>query len=77
MDCPCGGILEEGKSSYRVSEDTFCFILDNIPAFHCTICGKVLFGDDTVEKIHKLIGKIKKDAEEITTGRASVHLYDY
>ena len=77
MECSCGGAVTEGKSSYRVSEDNFCFILDNIPAYKCTRCGKVLFGDETVEKIQKLVGRIKRDSSEIVTGRPSVNLYNY
>ncbi len=77
MECSCGGAVTEGKSSYRVSEDNFCFILDNIPAYKCTRCGKVLFSDETVEKIQKLVGRIKRDSAEIVTGRPSVNLYNY
>jgi YgiT-type zinc finger domain-containing protein len=77
MECTCGGTVVEGKSSYRVSEDNFCFILDNIPAFKCSRCGKVLFSDDTVERIQKLVGRIRRDASEIVTGQASVRLADY
>ncbi len=77
MECSCGGAVTEGKSSYRVSEDNFCFILDNIPAYKCTRCGKVLFSDETVEKIQKLVGRIKRDSSEVVTGRPSVNLYNY
>lgn len=77
MECGCGGAVTEGKSSYRVSEDNFCFILDNIPAYKCTRCGKVLFNDDTVEKIQKMINRIKRDSSEIVTGRPSTNLYNY
>lgn len=77
MECSCGGAVTEGKSSYRVSEDNFCFILDNIPAYKCTRCGKVLFSDETVEKIQKLVGRIKRDSSEIVSGRPSVNLYNY
>ena len=52
-------------------------VLDNIPAYKCTRCGKVLFSDETVEKIQKLVGRIKRDSSEIVTGRPSVNLYNY
>ena len=77
MECSCGGVVTEGKSSYRVSEDNFCIILDNIPAYKCTRCCKVLFSDETVEKIQTLVGRIKRDSSEIVTGRPSVNLYNY
>lgn len=77
MECECGGALIEGKSSYRASDDNYTFILDNIPAFKCTRCDKVLFQDDTVDKIKKLEKRIQKETKEIITGQASVNLYDY
>lgn len=76
MECSCGGIVVEGKSCYRVSEEHFCFILEDIPAFECQRCGKVLFSDEVVDKIHKLVRKIKRESEEIITGRPSVNLYE-
>jgi YgiT-type zinc finger domain-containing protein len=77
MECDCGGVLIEGKSSYRVSMDNFTFILDNIPAFKCSRCGKVLFRDETVGKIKKMVHRIERDTGEIITGTPSVNLYDY
>jgi YgiT-type zinc finger domain-containing protein len=77
MQCECGGVLTEGKSSYRVSEENFFIIFENIPAFQCTRCNKVLFSDEIVNKIQKLVHRIKKDTSEIVTGRPSVNLYDY
>ena len=77
MECGCGGAVTEGKSSYRVSEEDFCFILDNIPAFKCVRCGKVLFSDEVVDKIQKLVNRIKRESSEIVTGHPSVNLYDY
>ena len=77
MECDCGGALIEGMSSYSVSKDYFSFILDNIPAYKCTRCNKVLFDESVVGKIQKLINKIERDSEEIVTGSPSVNLYDY
>jgi len=77
MECNCGGALIEGKSSYSVSKDNFSFILDNIPAFKCTRCDKVLFDEQVIEKIQRLVNKIERDSGEIVTGKPSVNLYDY
>lgn len=77
MECECGGVLIEGRSSYSASNDNFSLILDNIPAFKCTRCDKVLFEDDVVEKIHKLVNKIGRESAVIVTGNPSVNLYDY
>ncbi len=77
MNCTCGGTLIEGKSCYRISKENFCFIIEDIPAFKCTRCDKVLFNEDVAEKIQKLVNRIERDTQEIITGRPSVHSYDY
>jgi YgiT-type zinc finger domain-containing protein len=77
MECSCGGALIEGKSSYRTNRDNFTFILENIPAYKCTRCDKVLFGETTVEKIKKLENRIDRECKEILTGKISTNLYDY
>ncbi len=77
MDCDCGGALLDGKSSYRVSRKYFSLIIDDIPAYKCTRCDKVLFDEDTVDKIQKLVNRIERDMKEIVTGKMSTNLYDY
>ena len=77
MECECGGALIEGKSTYSSSKDNFTFILENIPAFKCTRCDKILFEDAVVDKIKKLERRIERDSEEIITGKPSTNLYDY
>ena len=77
MECSCGGAIIEGKSCYRNSSDYFCLIIEDIPAFQCTRCGKVLFKDEIVERIQKMIRRIEVETNEIATGNTSVNLYDY
>ncbi|MGL4369198.1 MAG: hypothetical protein ACRCUT_05935 [Spirochaetota bacterium] len=77
MECDCGGVLEEGKSCYRTRGDSFSLILEDVPAYRCMRCGKVLYTDETAEKIKKLVNRMNRDVKEITTGIASVNLYDY
>ncbi|MBN1532601.1 MAG: YgiT-type zinc finger protein [Spirochaetes bacterium] len=77
MECTCGGALIEGKSSYSVSRDNFSFILDNIPAYKCTRCDKILFTEEVVERIQKLVNRIERDTAEIVSGVPSTNLYDY
>lgn len=77
MECSCGGALIEGKSSYRTNRDNFTFILENIPAYKCTRCDKVLFDDVIVDKIKKLENRIERESKEILTGEPSANLYDY
>jgi YgiT-type zinc finger domain-containing protein len=77
MECSCGGALIEGKSCYRVSEEHFLFIIEDIPAYRCTRCDRVLFKDDIVEKLQKLVKKIDRESKEILTGKPSIHSYDY
>lgn len=77
MECECGGTLEEGKSCYRSSGEHFSLILDDVPAFRCMRCGKVLYSEATADKVQRLVGRITRDAKEIVTGVPSVNLYDY
>ncbi len=76
-NCTCGGVLIKGKSSYSVSEDHFTFILEDIPAYNCQRCGKVLFDDETVNRIQKIVRRLKKETKEIITESDSVNLYEY
>ena len=77
MDCKCGGILKEGKSCYREGKDNFLIILENIPAFQCMRCVRVLFTDETVDRIRKLVNRIERESNEIVTGRPSVRSSDF
>ncbi len=77
MECSCGGILTEGKSCYRVSGENFLLIIEDIPAYQCERCGKVLVQDDVIEKVQALVKKIERETKEIVTGKPSVHSYDY
>jgi YgiT-type zinc finger domain-containing protein len=77
MDCDCGGALIDGRSSYRVSKKYFSLIIDDIPAFKCTRCDKVLFSEETVDGIQKMVNRIERDTKEIITGKPSSSLYEY
>lgn len=77
MQCKCGGVLIDGKTTYRKSEKNFTFILENIPAFKCMRCDEILYSDETNDKIRKLVNRIERDSNEIITGRPSSNLYDY
>ena len=77
MECDCGGALMQGNSTYSVSKKHFTFIFENIPAYKCTRCDKVLFTEETAEKIQKLVNRIERDTGEIVSGKPSANLYDY
>jgi hypothetical protein len=77
MECDCGGVLEEGKSSYRSRGECFSLIIDDLPAYRCMRCGKVLYPEDTVDKIQRLVNRVNRDVKEITSGIPSANLYDY
>ncbi len=77
MECTCGGVLTHGKSSYSVSGEHYYFVIEDIPAFKCNRCGKILFEDDVVDKIKSLIKRVERETKEIVTGTPSVHIYDY
>lgn len=77
MECSCGGVLDEGRSCYRVSRENFYFVIEDIPAFKCTRCGKILVEDDVIERIKKLVNKIERETGEIISGKPPIHTYDY
>lgn len=77
MECSCGGVLTEGRSSYSMNGQHFYVSIEDIPAFKCNRCGKILFEDEVVVKIKSLLKRIERDTKEIVTGTPSVHTYDY
>jgi len=77
MQCKCGGVLIEGKSTYRNSDKNFTFILENVPALKCLRCDEIKFTDEALKKIKTLINRIERDSNEIVSGKPSHNLYDY
>lgn len=77
MQCKCGGVLIEGKTTFRTSNQNFTFILENVPARKCMRCDEVQISDDIKEKLQKLSNRIERDSNEIVTGKPSANLYDY
>ncbi len=77
MQCKCGGVLIDGKTTFRTSNKNFTFILENVPAQKCMRCDEVQISDDTKEKLQKLANRIERDSNEIVTGKPSSNLYDY
>ena len=77
MECECGGVAIEGKSSYSVSNEMFTFIIQDLPAYKCMRCSKVLFTEETVDRVKKLVRKIERETSEIVTGKVATNLYEY
>jgi len=77
MQCKCGGVLIEGKSTYRKSSKNFTFILENVPSTKCMRCDEVQFSEETKDKIQKMMNRLERDSNEIVTGKPSSNLYDY
>lgn len=77
MQCKCGGVLIEGKSTYRTSKKNFSFILENVPAYKCMRCDEVMFSEAVKDKLQQVVNRIERDTDEIITGRPSANLYDY
>ncbi|HNR88492.1 MAG TPA: YgiT-type zinc finger protein [Spirochaetota bacterium] len=78
MDCSaCGGLLIEGKSCYTASKDHYSLVLEDIPAFQCTRCGRVLFAAETVDKIETMVKRIERESREIVSGKPTTNLYDF
>jgi YgiT-type zinc finger domain-containing protein len=77
MHCKCGGVLIDGKSTYRNSSKNFTFILENVPAYKCMRCDEVQYSEDTKDKLQKMVNRLERDSNEIVTGKPSSNLYDY
>ncbi|MFW6364980.1 MAG: YgiT-type zinc finger protein [Spirochaetota bacterium] len=77
MNCDCGGVLIKGKSAYSLSEEHFTFILEDVPAYRCERCKKVLFADETVAQIQKLTRRIRRESNEIVSESSSANLFEY
>lgn len=77
MQCKCGGVLIEGKSTYRTSKKNFSFILENVPAYKCMRCDEVMFSEAIKDKLQQVVNRMERDTDEIVTGRSSANLYDY
>ncbi len=77
MQCKCGGVLIEGKSTYRNSSKYYTFILENVPSYKCMRCDEVQYTEETKDKLRNLINRIERDSSEIVTGKPSSNLYDY
>ncbi len=68
MQCKCGGVLIDGKSTFRTSRKNFSFILENIPAGKCMRCDEVQFTDEIKDKLHALADRIERDSNGIAGG---------
>jgi len=65
MQCKCGGVLIDGKSTFRTSRKKFSFILQNIPAGKCMRCDEVVFSEETRDKLEVLAERIERSVNEI------------
>jgi YgiT-type zinc finger domain-containing protein len=77
MQCKCGGVLIDGKSTYRKSSKNFTFILENVPAYKCMRCDEVQYSEETKDKLQNMINRLERESNEIVTGKPSSNLYDY
>lgn len=65
MQCKCGGVLIDGKSTFRRSRKTFSFILENIPAQKCMRCDEVRFSEEINDKLELLAERIERGSGDI------------
>ncbi len=54
----CQGELEQKKISYSANRNGYHLIIDDVPAWVCTQCGKPLFDEPTVEAIQAILAEI-------------------
>ena len=65
MQCKCGGVLIDGKSTFRTSRKNFSFILENIPAHKCMRCDVVQFSEEIKDKLQSLVERIERGTSDI------------
>lgn len=65
MQCKCGGVLIDGKSTFRRSRKNFSIILENIPAKKCMRCDEVQFSEEVNDKLQALADRIERESSEI------------
>ncbi len=65
MQCKCGGVLIDGKSTFRRSRKNFSIILENIPARKCMRCDEVQFSEEVNDKLQALADRIERESSEI------------
>ncbi|NLV67802.1 MAG: YgiT-type zinc finger protein [Spirochaetes bacterium] len=65
MQCKCGGVLIDGKSTFRTSRKNFSLIIMNIPAKKCMRCDEVRFSGETDEKLELLTERMERGSSEI------------
>ncbi len=75
--CSCGGAVIRGKSTHTLYGDHYTFILEDIPAYKCTRCDRVLFDEEVVERIHALKRRLDRESNEIVSGHPTANLYEY
>lgn len=61
----CKGNMVDGFNNYMVDFDGHFIIIKNVPCHKCSQCGEVSYSGDVVEKIEKIISKLKDALTEI------------
>jgi YgiT-type zinc finger domain-containing protein len=57
--------MVDGFNNYMVDFDGHFIIIKNVPCHKCSQCGEVSYSGDVVEKIEKIISKLKDALTEI------------
>ncbi len=68
MECSikgCPGKYEERKIAHTIRFQGRVSIIDHVPAKVCSVCGDVLLGLETVEKIEAMLQKPAMPVKEV------------
>lgn len=61
----CKGNMTDDFSNYMVDLDEHFIIVRNLPCHNCSQCGEVSYSGGVVERLEKIVGKLKEVVTEI------------
>jgi YgiT-type zinc finger domain-containing protein len=67
MKClECQGSMTRGTAPFHVDRKGYHLLFDKVPAWVCSQCGEVLFGETEVETIQSAIESVDRSADKMT-----------
>jgi len=61
----CQGKMERGVAPFHIDRKGYHLQLDKIPAWVCSQCGEVYFGEEEVDAIQSVIRAMDKQLENL------------
>ncbi len=61
----CQGRMERGVAPFHIDRKGYHLQLDKIPAWVCSQCGEVYFGEEAVDSIQSVIRVVDEQLEKL------------